>query len=207
MRKICFHLLPIFIFLFTASYFVSCSKKQTVEPVAPVPVVPPGNPDACLGKTIVVTATATNAVPCGAGGSVSVAATGSTGFTYKLTSTGTYQAGGTFANVAAGSYTVFAKDADGCEKTAAVAVGAAGAAGPLFTNVKNLMTAKCQSCHNNTVQNGGMNWQVDCNIVTNQVRIKVRAVDEGTMPTTGPLTIAEKTIITNWINAGGRYID
>jgi hypothetical protein len=35
----------------------------------------------------------------------------------------------------------------------------------------------------------------------------VRAVDEGTMPQTGPLTKDEKDIISNWITGGGGYAD
>lgn len=187
--------------LVTAMYFISCSKESTSTP-APVT-------DACAGKTITVTATPTAAGPCGGpAGSIVVSAAGSTGFTYKLNSGGTYQATGTFDNVSAGSYTVFAKDAGGCEKSTAVTVSAAGTAGPLFTAVKNLMAVTCQPCHNNTVQNGTMNWQVDCNIVQFKARIKVRAVDEGSMPQGGPeLTATQKAVITNWINAGGRYAD
>jgi uncharacterized membrane protein len=106
-----------------------------------------------------------------------------------------------------GNYTVFVKDGDGCEKSATVTVNS-GAKGPLFTLVRNLITTKCQGCHNNSVQNGGQNWEIDCNIVANQGRIKVRAVDEGTMPAGGPpLTATEKSTITNWINAGGRLTD
>ena len=82
-----------------------------------------------------------------------------------------------------------------------------GTPGPLFTAVKTLMTAKCVNCHNSTTSNGGMNFSVECNIVTNKARIKVRAVDEGTMPPTGALPQADKTAITNWINAGGKYTD
>jgi uncharacterized membrane protein len=53
-----------------------------------------------------------------------------------------------------------------------------------------------------------MNFETDCSIVNNQARIKVRAVDEGTMPTGGPsLTVSEKAVITNWITAGGRLTD
>jgi uncharacterized membrane protein len=78
----------------------------------------------------------------------------------------------------------------------------------LVAAVKNLLSTTCQPCHNNTVQNGGMNWQVDCNIVQFQNRIKVRAVDEGTMPQGGPqLTVTQKAVITNWINGGGKYTD
>lgn len=82
-----------------------------------------------------------------------------------------------------------------------------GTAGPLYTAVKTLMAANCQSCHNNTIANGGMNWTVDCNIVINKTRIKARAVDEGTMPPTGSLPQADKNKITDWINAGGKFTD
>ncbi len=84
-----------------------------------------------------------------------------------------------------------------------------GTAGPLFSAVKSLMQANCQSCHNNSIANGGMNWTIDCNIVTNKARIKARAVDNNpsSMPPTGPLAQSEKDKITAWINAGGRFTD
>ena len=83
----------------------------------------------------------------------------------------------------------------------------AGTPGPLFTAVKNLVTTKCVSCHNNIFANGGMNFTIECNIVINKSIIKVKAVDEGSMPPTGTLPQADKTTITNWINAGGKYTD
>ena len=175
----------------------SCSKEKNTPG-------PPAN--ACAGKVITVTATLTPASPCAADGKIVAAATGSTGFTFKLNEAGVYQSSPTFDKVGAGSYTLYAKDGDGCLKTTAVSVVVAGSAGALFSEVKTLMTAKCQSCHNNSIQNGGMNWQVDCNIVANKARIKVRAVDIGDMPYGGPsLTATEKAIITNWINAGGAF--
>ena len=80
-----------------------------------------------------------------------------------------------------------------------------GTAGPLFTAVKTLVATKCVSCHNNNIANGGMNFSIECNIVSSKARIKIRAVDQGTMPATGTLPASDKTIITNWINAGGNY--
>lgn len=82
-----------------------------------------------------------------------------------------------------------------------------GTPGPLFTAVKTLMQANCQSCHNGSNANGGKDWTIDCNIVANKTRIKARAVDEGTMPPTGPLPQSEKDKITAWVNAGGRITD
>lgn len=186
-----------FVLLLSLNFF-SCSKKESSP-------TPPADP--CAGKTITITPTVVSPTACGAEGSITIAATGSTGFTYKLNSGGTYQTAAVFNNVNAGAYTVFVKDAAGCEKSISVTVSSEGTAGPFFTAVESLISTKCQSCHNNSVQNGGMNWEVECNIVTHKANIKNRAVDLGTMPPTGPLTQAEKDIITNWINAGGNYTD
>lgn len=82
-----------------------------------------------------------------------------------------------------------------------------GTPGPLFNAVKSLMQANCQSCHNSNNANGNKDWTVDCNIVINKDRIKVRAVDQGSMPPTGPLSQSEKDKITAWINAGGKITD
>lgn len=175
----------------------ACSKSSP----GPAPT-----PDLCAGKTIVISPVVTDALPCGGDGKIKVSATGSSGFSFKLNNNGTYQTDDSFSDLAAGAYTLFAKDKDGCEKSIAVTVAAAGPSGPFFTAVKALIVSKCQpSCHNNTTQNGGMNWEKECNIVTNSARIKVRAVDEGTMPQSGPLSQADKDIITNWITAGGKY--
>lgn len=166
----------------------------------------PGSPtDPCAGKTINVSATVTAASPCTADGSINITATGSTGFTYKVNAAGTYQASQNFTGIAPGTYTVFAKDAGGCEKSASVTVTNAGAAGPQFTAMKNLISTRCQSCHNSAQANGGVSFSNECNIILKQDRIKVRAVDEGTMPQAGPLSASDKAIITNWINGGGGY--
>lgn len=170
----------------------------------------PGPPsDICQNRPISVTGTIKPSGPCGSDGSITAAATGSTGFTFKLNQSGNFQSNPVFNNLTPGNYTLFARDADGCERSTSINLtSSTGTAGTLFLNVKTLMAAKCQSCHNNTIQNGGMNWQVECNIVTNQARIKARAVDIGDMPQGGPpLTTSEKAIITNWINAGGKFTD
>ena len=178
-----------------------CTGTQTFTLTAPTP--------SCAGVNIVVTTTATPVGACltSPNGAISVTATGSTGFTYSINGT-TFQSTGTFNNLAAGSYTVTAKDANGCTGTATVNVATA-AAGPLFSAVRTLIQNNCQSCHNNSIANGGMNWQVECNIVANKDRIKARAVDNNpsSMPPTGPLPQAEKDKITAWLNAGGRYTD
>ncbi len=177
---------------------IACSKSSSGDNPSPT------NP--CANVNINLTATVTDATACQNNGSINATATGGSGFTYSINGT-SFQASGSFASVAPGSVTVTAKDANGCTKTTTVTVGSAGVAGAKFLAVKALIQANCQSCHNNTIANGGMNWAVDCNIVANSGRIKVRAVDEGTMPPTGPLSQSDKNKITDWINAGGKFID
>lgn len=75
-------------------------------------------PDPCSGVTVNVTGTVTHpSTNGGTNGSVTVSATGGTGFSYKLGS-GAYQAGTTFSGLAAGTYTITAKNANGCTGTA-----------------------------------------------------------------------------------------
>lgn len=168
------------------------------------------NSDACAGKTIVVsTPTIINFTPCSttADGSVTVAATGSTGFTFNIGG-GTFQSSATFNNLAAGNYVVGARDVDGCVKTANVTVGNRPA-GPLFTAVRGVIQANCVSCHGATSPSGGVSLATDCDIVNRWDRINARAVN-GTpsfMPTSGAMPISERNKITAWINAGRRFTD
>lgn len=183
----------------TAKNLNGCTATQQFTVVA-------GN--ACAGITITINTTSASATPCQtANGSIAATATGSAGFTYSLNG-GAFQASGNFNNLAAGAYNITAKDANGCTSNVNVTISAA-AKGPLFTAVRALLDANCISCHNNTQSEGGMNWTVDCNVITNQARIKARAVDNNpsSMPPTGPLSQADKNKITSWINAGGRYTD
>lgn len=197
MNKRIINCLNIFTFSFIVIAFAACSKSDSSTPILP--------PDACAGKIISITTTPEAAKHCSSDGSIDIALTGSTNFTYKLNSGGTYQAASKFTDLAEGAYTVFVKDGAGCEKSVAVTVGSGGTIGPLFTAVKDLVTTRCKSCHNNALANGGMNFEIECNIIKSKARIKVRAVDEGTMPQTGTLPQSEKDIISNWITAGGTF--
>lgn len=159
--------------------------------------------DACAGKTITVGAKVTNSDKCSPSGTIKVEVTGSTGFTYRLNADGTYQNEDLFNNVAPGTYTVYAKDGAGCEKTTTATVGEL-ANGPLFTAVKTLINSKCTSCHV-AGHISGIDFTVECNIVSRKTGIKTQAVDNETMPKGGPaLTATEKKVITDWIDAGGK---
>ncbi len=165
-------------------------------------------PNPCAGITITVSTAITNNTPCETGntGSITVTAAGGTGpYTYSRNGT-TFQGSNIFNTLSAASYTITAKDANGCIGTTTSTVANAPA-GPLFLAVKSVLQANCSSCHNSTVQNGGMNWDVDCNIVQNKDRVRIRAVDgnPSPMPPTGLISASDRQKITDWINAGGKF--
>ncbi len=169
----------------------------------------------CAAINIVITTAIVNNTPCvtPATGKITVTATGSTGFTYNING-GAYQASNVFSNLAMGNYTVAVKDVNGCTKTATAAV-ANVAMGPLFTNVRSLISTRCNGsgCHMNGGNAAGYNFDNDCNIVTKWSQINNTSVIYANgwvkMPKNPQpfLTAAEKLVITNWINAGHRYTD
>ena len=172
-----------------------CSRTATIKV---------NSADACAGKTFVFSPAIVNADKCAGDGKVTLTVTGGTGFSYKLNN-GNYQSSNDFTNVPAGTHNFFAKDAAGCEKSSSVTVPEKPA-GPLFIAVKALLLVRCANCHTNGGSEGGMSFDTDCNVVSAKGRIKVRAVDEGTMPQGGPpLSATEKQRITDWINAGGQH--
>lgn len=179
----------------TAKDSDGCTRQVTVRVNAA---------DACSGKNFVFSPVITNADKCAQDGKLTINVTGGTGFQYRIDG-GAYQSSNVFLNLSAGSHTVFAKDAAGCEKSSPLTVNEKPA-GNLFAAVKSLLLVRCANCHTNGGSEGGNNWDADCNIVAKKDRIKVRAVDEGTMPQGGPpLTAAEKQKIIDWINAGGMH--
>lgn len=182
----------------------ACSKGGT-SPSTPTPPTPPST-DPCAGKTITVTGSATVADACG-GAKVSVSASGSTSFTYSIDG-GAFGASSDFSGVTVGDHTISVKDGAGCTQSAKVTVTQI-AAGPLYTAVKTLIQAQCVSCHSGAGASAGRDWSKDCQVVANKDLIKQRTVD-GTpsfMPQGGKLSAADMKIITDWVNAGGRYSD
>jgi uncharacterized membrane protein len=170
----------------------------------------------CTNTNITLTAAVVNTTPCVTptnNGSITVTATGSTGFTYNLNG-GAYQASNVFANQNAGAYIVGVKDVNGCTKTLNVTIGTI-AQGPLFAQVRTLISARCSGsgCHMNGTTTAGYNFDPDCNIVSKWSQINSTSVLYSPgwikMPKSPQafLTAAEKAIITNWINAGHRYTD
>jgi hypothetical protein len=88
----------------TAKSFNGCVGTTTVTI---------GTNDPCAGVTIAVTTTQVNPTTGLSNGSITATATGGTGFTYSLNS-GAFQSSGTFTGLAAGNYTITAKNSNGC---------------------------------------------------------------------------------------------
>jgi uncharacterized membrane protein len=130
-----------------------------------------------------------------------------TTYTYNINN-GTYQAGNSFTNLAAGNYTIGVKDANGCTKTTTVTVGNAPA-GTTFSAVQTLVTNRCSGsgCHTNGSSAAGYNFDTDCNIIKYWDKIQNAAVTKKSMPLypQQPLTAAEMKVITDWVNAGHAY--
>ena len=162
----------------------------------------------CNGVNIILTPATTYAdlCPTSNNGSITLTASGSTGFTYSNDGGTTFQASNVFSNLAAANYPVVVKDVNGCTKSQSVTVSP-NPGGVKFNLVRNLMIVKCGSCHFNGGNSGSVNFDDKCNIVTKWDRINTRCVVQGTMPQAGPLSTSEKQTITDWVNAGHRYID
>ncbi len=81
--------------------------------------------------------------------------------------------------------------------------------GSKFLAVKSLVGSSCalSGCHVSPANSGGVNFESNASIAALASGIKARAVDQGTMPPTGALSAANKAIITDWINAGGKLTD
>lgn len=180
------------------SLMISCSKSDSGG----------GNPDPCADITISVAAEAAASAACRNDGKITVTASGSAGLTYSIDGRN-FQASNVFSNLAPGSYTVTVKNGAGCSKSQAnINITESGTTpGATFTEVKKLVQTICTGCHAPGGQQPNPNFTVDCNIVNNAAKINERAVVQGTMPPTGPLSQAQKDVITAWVNAGGKISD
>ena len=163
--------------------------------------------DACIGKVLTISAATTGTDKCAPSGTgtITITAGGGVGFTYQL-NTGVFQVSNIFSGLAANTYNIAAKDADGCIKTGTASVAQA-AAGTNFTAVKAVMQTNCAlgGCHSGPNPTGGLNFTVDCTIVNSWDRIKVRAVDSPTSMPPAPnaqLSATDKQKILDWIAAG-----
>jgi Cytochrome C oxidase, cbb3-type, subunit III len=184
----------IFVSCICATILFSCGKNDgTITP-----------PDPCSGVNITVTGTTTNSSACLNDGGITITASGSSGLQYSIDGI-TFQSSNVFTNLAKGTYTVTARNANNCKQTSQFTVNEGSSTpGPQFTEVKQLIQANCVSCHAPGGQQPNPNFTVDCNIVQFATLINTRVVVLGTMPPTGPLSQTDKNKITTWINGGGK---
>ena len=121
---------------------IACSKSDSDAA--------PENP--CTGVSVAVTATVTNAASGQNNGSIVASATGGSGFTFRLNN-GSFQPSGTFNNLSAGSYTVTAKNSDGCEGSASFTVGTNNACSGVTLTVSASATnaTPCQTPANGVI--------------------------------------------------------
>ncbi|MEJ7610158.1 MAG: hypothetical protein WKF88_03155 [Ferruginibacter sp.] len=140
-------------------------------------------------------------------GALTVTAGGSSGFTYNING-GTFQSSNFFFALGTGNYTLGVKDVNGCVKTGTAMVNIAPA-GPTFAIVKSIITTNCafSGCHAGAAPQNGIDFNDDCTIVAQRVRIKARAVDgiPSIMPPSGAISASDKQKILDWINAGGQH--
>jgi hypothetical protein len=169
-------------------------------------VIIAGGTNPCTNTSIVINEAVANAIPCETtpAGSITVTASGSTGFTYNING-GIYQSSNVFSGLSTGSYTIGVKDVNGCSNTKDVTVSNASQ-GVNFTNVRNIINTSCGGCHLNGASSGGENFDDNCNIVAKWDRINLRCVTQGNMPPSG-LSTTQKAQITAWVNAGHKFSD
>jgi hypothetical protein len=187
----------------TAKDVDNCTKSQSFTVTL----------DPCIGKNLTISATTTGHDKCSVfgTGTITITASGGTGFTYSLNG-GAFQASNIFTGLAPNTYTIAAKDADGCIKTGNATVSQ-GPAGINFSAVRTILQNNCalSGCHSGPAPTGGLNFTEDCTIVGSWDRIKARAVDgnPSTMPPppNTPLSASDKQKILDWIAAGHRYTD
>ncbi|HLG41448.1 MAG TPA: hypothetical protein VI461_17340 [Chitinophagaceae bacterium] len=105
--------------LAAGNYTVTAKNSNGCTGTAQVTI---GTNNPCAGVTVIVTATKVDPATGQSNGSITASATGGTGFTYSLNN-GAFQSSGTFTGLAAGNYTVTAKNSNGCTGTTTVVLG------------------------------------------------------------------------------------
>lgn len=183
--------------MFSALVFSGCSKSDST------PTPPPVDP--CLGVTIAPAANITHTTTGQTQGTITVTSPIGSGLLYSINGT-TFQASTNFFNLAAGNYTITAKNADNCSGTKALTINGYG---PKYFQVRTIVNGYCGPCHTNGGVQGGKNFDLDNDVVNSWDRIKARAVDGNPsfMPQNGQLTAIDKQKIVDWVNAGHRITD
>jgi uncharacterized membrane protein len=187
MRKI---ISIIFTTLVTWQCLMSCSKES---------------PNACEPVSFSLNIKPSD--PCSGTGIVSVEVAGNSAYTFFVNNLPA-QASPQFSALKVGNYKLRIQSATGCKKDTVFVVPVI-ASGPLFADVKSLLSRNCSGCHSGNNPQAGIDFTNDCAILSNWQRIKQRAVegDPSPMPTSGLMPLAEREKIVRWINSGHRFED
>jgi len=117
----------------------SCGKSGSTPPP----------PDPCSGVTITVNGTVSNPTATGvADGSINATASGSTGITFSLNG-GAFQTSGSFSNLSAGTYTIIAKNGNGCSGSSSFTLTAANPCAGVIITVNAVLTNPASPGANN----------------------------------------------------------
>lgn len=137
------------------------------------------------GLTASITAQTNVSCNGGSNGSVTVTASGSTGpYTYSINGGTTFQATGTFGTLTAGSYTVIARDANGCTFPVSVTITQPSALTGAITAQVNVL---CNGANTGSVTVAGNNG-------TSPYTYAIDGVTFGASGTFSPLTAGSYTV-------------
>lgn len=144
------------------SFHTVVAKNESGCEVSDTITVPSsGVVDPCAGVTITVSITAQTSPTNGqSNGSISVSASGGgTSYTYSIDGT-SFVSGNTFNNLAPGTYTITAKNADGCTGTTTVTlvntVSCTGVTITVTNTVTNITPCVTANIFNNSLNNGSI---------------------------------------------------
>jgi SprB repeat len=140
-----------------------------------------------------------NSAPSGcnaSNGTVSITASGGSEPYSFILNGGATQSSPLFTNLAAGQYTLLAKDADGCSVQKSVSI----LTGQAFSTIKSIINANCatSSCHGGNISPDFRNNQT---IQTNASKI-ANLTANGSMPPLGNLSASEVQSIACWVRDG-----
>lgn len=163
-------------------------------------------PDPCAVPVVVTVSSQTEATNGQSDGSVTVGATGGNGgYEYSINN-GPFQSSGVFSGLAAGDYTVVARDSEGCTGSVSVTIAEGDPAPvPSFMNdVLPILETRCATagCH---VSGGSAPFVItgfaDVSGRTASIRSRVAG---RTMPpaSSTALTDAQIATIVNWVDGG-----
>jgi hypothetical protein len=169
--------------------FYSC-KKETNMPCT-------------LSAAVIVLNTASH--PCSGTGAVQITEPVGANYQYKIDSQ-PFQNQPKFFNLNVGKHILVVKDQNGCEAIKEIILDTIEQ-GNRFSQVRQILTNRCSSCHSGNNPHAGIDFTKNCYIINNWDRIYARAVNgiPSPMPQAGLIPLEERNKIIEWITYGHKY--